>query len=99
MADRPTAAELAAAVREFLESELLPLFDDPRLRFRTRVAMNALGIVEREVAAPPPDRGADRELAARIRAREVGVEALPELKAAVEAKLRVSNPRYLERYN
>src|SRR4051812_14814119 len=98
MADRPTAAELAAAVREFLETELLPVLDDPRLRFRTLVAMNALGIIEREAAAPLPDRTADNELARRIRAGDVGVEALPGLKEAVEAKLRISNPRYLERY-
>ena len=96
--DRPTAAELAESVREFLETELLPLLDDHRLRFRTLVAMNALGIVERETAGPEPDDAADRELARRIRAGEVGVEALPLLKEAVAAKLRVSNPRYLERY-
>ena len=45
MSDRPSAGELAAAVREFLESEILPTLDDHRLRFRTLVAMNALGIV------------------------------------------------------
>lgn len=96
--DRPTAAELAQAVREFLEGEILPALSDHRLRFRTLVAMNALGIVERETAAPPADRGADEELARRIRAREAGVEALPQIKEAVAAKLRVSNPRHLERY-
>lgn len=96
--DRPAASELAAAVREFLETELLPVLDDPRLRFRTLVAMNALGIVERETAAPPPDRAADAELARRIRAGEVGLEALPALKERVAAKLRLSNPAYLERY-
>jgi hypothetical protein len=97
--DRPTAQELVEAVREFLESELLPTLDDHRLRFRTLVAMNALGIVEREVVAAPEDRAADTELARRIRAGEVGVEALPGLKQAVAAKLRISNPRYLERYS
>jgi hypothetical protein len=97
--DRPTAQELAEAVREFLERELLPTLDDHRLRFRTLVAMNALGIVEREVAAAPEDRAGDAELARRIRAGEVGVEALPDLKQAVAEKLRVSNPRYLERYS
>jgi hypothetical protein len=96
--DRPTAEELAESVREFLETEILPVLDDHRLRFRTLVAMNALGMVEREVAAPPADREADRELARRIRAGEVGVEALPALKEAVAAKLRTSNPGYLERY-
>lgn len=96
--DRPTAQELVESVREFLETEILPGLDDPRLRFRTLVALNALGMVERETAAPPEDRAADRELARRIRAGEVGVEALPQLKEAVAAKLRVSNPAYLERY-
>lgn len=96
--DRPTAEELAESVREFLETEILPVLDDPRLRFRTLVAMNALGMVEREAAAPPEDHEADRELARRIRAGEVGIEALPQLKEAVAAKLRISNPSYLERF-
>jgi hypothetical protein len=96
--DRPTAAELAEAVREFLETEILPVLDDHRLKFRTLVAMNALGIAEREASRPPADLAADTELARRIRAGEVGVEALPELKEAVAVKLRISNPRYLEKY-
>jgi hypothetical protein len=49
MQDRPSARELAEAVREFLEAEILPDLDDPRARFRTRVAMNALNILEREL--------------------------------------------------
>jgi hypothetical protein len=50
MQDRPHAAELAEAVREFIETEVLPEIDDPRLRFRTLVAANGLGILEREIA-------------------------------------------------
>jgi hypothetical protein len=50
MQDRPHAAELAEAVREFIETELLPEIGDPRLRFRTLVAANGLGILEREIA-------------------------------------------------
>jgi hypothetical protein len=95
MSDRPSARELAAAVREFLESEILPTLDDPRLRFRTLVAMNALGIVERE--SPPLD-DPDWELARRIRTGEVPENAIPLLKEQVAAKLRVVNPSYLERY-
>lgn len=49
MQDRPNAAELAEAVREFIETEVLPEIDDPRLRFRTLVAANGLGILEREI--------------------------------------------------
>ena len=54
MQDRPNAAELAQAVREFVESEVLPRIDDPRLRFRALVAVNGLGILEREIALGAP---------------------------------------------
>jgi len=54
MQDRPHAAELAQAVREFIETEVLPGIDDPRLRFRTLVAANGLGILERELALEAP---------------------------------------------
>jgi hypothetical protein len=50
MQDRPDAAELAQAVREFLETEILSTVEDPRLRFRVVVAANGLGILERELA-------------------------------------------------
>jgi Domain of unknown function (DUF6285) len=49
MTDRPTAAELIAAVRQFLEGELMPTLTDARLRFQTLVAANVLAIVEREL--------------------------------------------------
>ena len=93
--DRPTAAELATAVREFLEAEILPTIGDHRLRFRTLVAMNALSIVERE-APGPVER--DWETARRIRAGEIRVDDVATLKAEVEAKLLVASPKYLERY-
>ena len=54
MQDRPDAAELAQAVREFIETEVLPGIDDPRLRFRALVAANGLGILEREIAQGAP---------------------------------------------
>lgn len=50
MQDRPTAIELTETIREFLKTEILPNVEDPRIRFRTLVAMNALSILEREVA-------------------------------------------------
>ncbi len=49
MQDRPTALELLAAVREFLEAEVVPALAGQR-RFHARVAANVLGIVERELA-------------------------------------------------
>ena len=87
-ADRPTAGELAAAVREFLEAEILPIVDDHRLRFRTLVAMNALSIVERETPAPA---AVDWEVARRIRAGDIRDTDLTQLKQEVEAKLAVAS--------
>ncbi len=51
MQDRPTQRELVEAAREFFEREILPTVTDPRLRFRTLVALNALGMAEREMFA------------------------------------------------
>jgi len=95
MSNRPTAAELAAAVREFLETEILPTLDDHRLRFRTLVAMNALSIVERESPAPME---VDWVMARRIRTGDIRDTDLAELKAAVAARLAVASPKFLERY-
>jgi hypothetical protein len=50
--DRPTAAELVDAVTEFLEHDLQPTLDG-RLGFHTRVAVNALRIVRREMDLGP----------------------------------------------
>ena len=49
MTERPTPDELAEAIEEFLAGEILPTLDDHRLRFRMLVALNALGIVRREL--------------------------------------------------
>src|SRR5438445_9154142 len=49
MNDRPTAGELVAAARQYLEQELIPTLSDARLRFQTLVAANVLSIVEREL--------------------------------------------------
>jgi Domain of unknown function (DUF6285) len=99
--DRPNAAELIEAVFEFLASEVLPRADDQRLRFRTLVAMNALGIARRELDASDTVLLADErlaELAASIRADGPDPALLDELKAHVAEKLRISNPAYLEKY-
>jgi hypothetical protein len=65
MQDRPRAAELVAAVREFLERDVMGATDG-RVQFHTRVAVNALGMVERELTL-----GADFAAAERARANEV----------------------------
>jgi hypothetical protein len=98
MPDRPDAAELVEAVREFLGGEVLPNARDHREKFRTLVAMNALAIARRELeaGAPPADEAELRELARRIRAGDVA--DLAQLKEHVAAKLRISNPGYLGKY-
>jgi hypothetical protein len=101
--DRPTALELVEAVTEFLAAEIAPSLADRRLRFRTLVAVNALGIAYRELQAEardsaPLSAGEVRELAARIRAGAAPEDVLPLLKEHVAGKLRVSNPAYLQRY-
>jgi hypothetical protein len=99
--DRPTPEELVEAVGEFLEQEVLPGFDDQRLRFRTLVAMNALGIAARELSSdePGPTEAELRALAEQIRAGEVPEGTLSLLKEQVAARLRIASPRYLERYS
>jgi hypothetical protein len=107
----PTAAQLVEAVREYLERDVLESTDG-RVRFHARVAINALAMVEREFAEGPTMVAAhaarlhalgyedDASLAAAIRAGELD-ERWDEVKAAVTAsvvdKLRVANPKYLDR--
>jgi hypothetical protein len=101
VADRPNALELIEAVNEFLSTEVLPAAADHRLKFRTLVAMNALGIALRELMSSNSlllSHEDVTELARRIRAGDPPEDALPRLKEHVAAKLRISNPAYLERY-
>ena len=100
MTDRPRADELLEAVWEFLSGEILPTLDDPRMKFRTLVAMNALGIARRELEDDGVGLTDDevRTLARRIRAGDVPADAHAVLKEHVASKLRISNPQYLERY-
>jgi hypothetical protein len=53
--DRPTACELLGAIADFLREEAIPALDrsEPRLAFQMRVAVNALGILERETRLAP----------------------------------------------
>ena len=99
MSERPTAQELSEAILEFLAGEILPTITDPRLRFRLLVAMNALGILYRELEAlPVEDDSALRELAASIRAGDVPTGTLARVKADVEARLKIASPQFLETY-
>lgn len=110
MSGVPTAAELVAAVREFLEGDVVPAVDG-RLRFHARVAANVLAVVERELAVGPDHEAAladrlaalgvadEAELAAAIRSGGVD-DRWDEVKAAVWATVRdrlaVAHPGYDE---
>jgi Domain of unknown function (DUF6285) len=98
--ERPTAQELTEAIQEFLGGEILSTLNDPRLRFRMLVAMNALSIVYRELEKLPVEDDAEqRELAARIRAGDVPPGTIARVKADVAERLRIASPRYLDAYD
>jgi multidrug resistance efflux pump len=100
VSERPTAQELAEAVEEFLAGEILPTLGDQRLRFRLLVALNALGIVRRELTKLPPEDDAEqRKLAARIRAGDVAAGTLAQVRADVERRLQVASPHFVERHD
>lgn len=107
--DRPTAAELLEALREWMEQDLFPGVEG-RLQFHTRVAINMVDIVARELELGPDQvvrydqvlasfgMKDDAELAAAIRAGTFDEElpsVMTRLLPVVEDKLRVANPRYL----
>ena len=106
---RPTAAELIESVREWLERDVAPSVDG-RLSFHTRVAMNSLDIVLRELAAGNDMTqrhedvlaslgvSTDAELSAKIRSGELDdslARVLDSLAPVIEDKVRVANPKYL----
>ena len=108
--DAPDAAELLAAVREWIDRELIPATDG-RLRFHARVASNVLGMVGREIELGAAQAVAhqgrlaqlgvadDAELAAAIRRREFDgrqSELLALLTDTVLDKLAVANPGYVK---
>jgi hypothetical protein len=108
---RPTAAELVAAVADFLDSDVRDaLLSDGRpadagqVAFHARVAANVLRTVERELTddrEPPALLGYPDEdhLSAAIRAGDLDEradEVLPCLRAIVKHRLRVAHPGYDE---
>ncbi len=109
--DVPDAAALVEAVREFLERDVMTATEG-RIQFHTRVAVNVLGMVEREITLGPDQAvrhaeglaelgvASERELADQIRSGALD-DCLAEVRAfvteTVRAKLEVANPKYLER--
>ena len=107
--DVPSAGELVESVREWLQRDVLAATDG-RMQYHARVAINALSIVERELAL-----GGEQEARHHDRLRTLGVADDVELAAAIRAgdlddridevrslvwqsvrdKLAVANPKYL----
>ena len=105
----PTAAELVAAVREFLTDRVMAETDGA-LRFHARVASNVLAVVERELELGGAQEVAhvarlgelgfddDGSLAAAIRSGELDdrfAEVLAAVRASVDDKIAVANPRWI----
>lgn len=91
----PSSAELAQAVREFLEQEVVPATEG-RLSFHARVAANVVAQLERELRTGLPDATGDAELVSAIRAGSIEfTQAYNAIRDTVVAKLRISNPRHL----
>ena len=109
MHGRPTAEELVEAVREFLERDVMAATSGA-VQFHTRVAMNALAAVERELRDGPAMAEAhaarlaalgfssEGELADAIRSGSLDDrydEVAAAVRATVHDKLTVANPKYL----
>ena len=91
----PSTAELASAVREFLEQEVIPATEG-RVSFHARVAANVLAQIERELQSGLPDTTGDAELCSAIREGKVELtQVYGAIRETVVAKLRISNPRHL----
>jgi hypothetical protein len=109
--DAPTAAELIAAVRGFLERDVIAGASG-RVKFHGLVAANVLGMVERELELGPRHAAehaarlaelgfaGDVELAAALRDGTLDdryAEVRAALLASTAAKLEVANPTYQAR--
>lgn len=106
--DPPSAAQLLEAVREFLERDVMGATEG-RVMFHTRVSVNVLAMVERELALGAAQAaahtrrlealgmGSDAELSAAVRSGAMDAR-MAEVRASVRAdvadKLAVANPRH-----
>ena len=107
--DLPDAAGLVEAVREFLERDVMPATEG-RVQFHTRVAINVLNTVQRELEQGPAQLAAhqeglrrlgfssEQELADAIRNGDVDDrldDVTDFVTETVRNKLLVANPKYL----
>jgi Domain of unknown function (DUF6285) len=110
----PNAAELLDATIDFLTDAIMPIVPVAQA-FHLRVALNALGMVRRELESTGDDDAAhrgrlaaigyadDAALATALRAGEVPADRMPHVRASLladaEARLRVVNPRFAADYD
>lgn len=105
----PSTGELAAAVREFLQHDVMATADG-RVRFLARVAANVMAQIERECALGEQYARAHAERLAALGVADDGAlsqairggsldhrmdEVTAATRAGVVEKLRIANPRYL----
>jgi hypothetical protein len=110
----PDAGELLDATIAFLGDVLTPAVPAEHA-FHLRVAVNALRMVQREIADGGEGEAAHRErlaalgfaddaaLATALRAGEVPADLMPQVRADLladaQARLRVANPRFVADYD
>ena len=94
MQDRPTVLELLAAVRTFLEEDVVPGLEG-RKRFHALVSANVLGILERELGGEEPALLAEWTRLARL----LGLDdpRAPERIAPLRAAVRELTEQLVER--
>ena len=107
--DVPSAQQLVESVREWLERDVLAATTG-RVQFHTRVAINVLAMVERELELGPEQTrahderlrslgvGSDAELSDAIRHGRLDerlTDVVNAVRADVIAKLTVANPNHL----
>ena len=76
--DRPTAAELLAAIADYLREDATPALDrtEPRLGVQMRVAVNSLAILEREVRLGPAADAREHERLVKLLGRDAPLDEL-----------------------
>jgi hypothetical protein len=76
--DRPTAAELLAAIADLLREEVTPVLDkvEPRLGFQMRVAANSLAILEREARLGPAADAREHQRLVKLLGRDGSLDDL-----------------------